>query len=288
MIVGADISSYQGDVEWPKFKDNVNFVIIKATEGVSLIDTWLGNNRQQARDLNLPRGFYHFAHADLGNTPEAEAQEFINVMNGQPLQEGESVYLDYEMHYGGDNVGWVLKWMQIVEEALHVKPIFYSYQSMLTSYDWTPVVNNGNGLWVAAPTNDPNDNDFQTGAWKFAMMQQWGEQVIPGISGAVDADVFFGDADQFKAYGYHAPKPAPVTPQPSHVLVDQPVVTPSTITPKPVVNPVTPIVPVPETADSSLIPVSQPVAGTIGNSSPKKTHLQIFVDFINWLIGKKR
>ncbi len=209
MLSGADISSYQGNIDWNTFKNNINFCIIKSGEGNSLIDSWFGNNRQQARDTNILRGFYHFARPDLGNSPQAEARFFIDLMNGQPLQEGESVYLDYEVQYGGDNVNWVLSWMKLVEQVLQVKPIFYSYQSMLTKYDWTPVVNNGNGLWVATASGDPNNTNFKTGSWKFAMMNQWGSQVIPGIQGQTDSDIFFGDANAFRAYGYKTPPPSP-------------------------------------------------------------------------------
>lgn len=225
-LAGCDISDYQGDINWPTFKNNVNFVIAKATEGTSIIDEWFGNNRQQARLAGILRGWYHFAHPEL-NSATDEATFFINVIKGDPLQVGESIYLDYEESWSGDNVTWVLTWMQAVEKALGVKPIFYSYQSMLTSHDWTPVVNNDNGLWVAAPTNDPSNNNFDTGAWPSAMMQQWGNETIPGVTtGVVDADIFFGDANAFKAYGLKGSTPAP-TPTPSPTPEPAPTPTPT-------------------------------------------------------------
>lgn len=266
MLSGADVSSYQGNIDWTTFKNNVNFVIIKMTEGTSYIDPWGGNNRYQARSLHLPRGFYHFARPDL-NSPQDEAKFFIDIMNGQPLQEGESVYLDYETQYTGDNVAWVLTWMQLVEKALGVKPIFYSYQSMLTSYDWTPIVSNGNGLWVAAPTNDPSNNNFETGAWEFAMMQQWGNQDIPGVSGVIDSDVFFGDENAFLAYGYKAPQPQVS----QNNTTSQPVVNPSTPTPVVPILPLTPITP------SPVVNPPTPV---------DKQNFPTFIKFLQWLIGK--
>ncbi|MBU6501188.1 MAG: hypothetical protein KGI72_05175 [Patescibacteria group bacterium] len=206
MIVGNDISEYQGQPDWPTLKNNANFVIIKAGEGATYIDKQFGYNRQKARDVNIPRGYYHFARPDTGNTPQQEAQFFVNLINGQPLQEGESLYLDYEVQYIGDNVGWVQAWLDFVYQKLGVKPFFYSYQSMLTSHDWLPIVNSGYPLWVAAPTGDPNNNIFKTGAWPKAAMQQWGNETVPGITtGVVDADVFFGDTAKFLSYGYHSP-----------------------------------------------------------------------------------
>jgi len=229
-LSGCDISNYQGNIDWPTFKNNVNFVITKATEGSSVIDEWFGNNRKQSRALDVLRGWYHFAHPEL-NSPATEAQFFIDVINGDPLQVGESIYLDFETQYAGDNVGWVLDWMQAVEKALGVKPIFYSYQSMLTEHDWTPVVKNGNGLWVATASNDPTNENFETGAWPFAMMNQWGNQKIPGVStGVVDSDVFYGDANAFKAYGLKPATPAPTpTPEPAPVPTPEPTPTPAPI-----------------------------------------------------------
>lgn len=262
MLSGSDISVYQGNIDWPTFKNNVNFVIIKMTEGSSYIDPWGGNNRTQARNVNVPRGYYHFARPDL-NSSQDEAQFFIDIMNGQPLQSGESIYLDYEVHYTGDNVSWALTWMKLVEKALGVKPIFYSYQSMLTSNDWSPVVANGNGLWVATASGDPSNENFETGAWPFAMMNQWGNQTIPGVStGVVDSNVFFGDAAAFLAYGYKPPQPQP----PENTTTSQPVVPPST---PPVQAPSTP-----------PPPVSPP---TEANQPSNPTSTTNFPTFISWL-----
>jgi lysozyme len=279
MLSGIDISEFQGNIDWVTLKNNVNFVISKATEGVGFIDPWFGNNRSQARLAELPRGFYHFARPDTGNLPENEAQFFIDLMNGQPLQDGESIYLDYEVQYTGDNVAWALKWLQTVENALNVKPILYTYQSMLTSYDWTPVANNGNGLWIAAPTNDPNNNDFQTGAWSFAMMQQWGNQTIPGIStGVVDSDIFFGTEEEFKAYGYKAPQPetsSVVSVPPQDTTIGQPVS-----------NPSTPINEVPETTVTPIKPAVEANQAKDSVFSTPPTNFPSLIKFLEWLIAK--
>lgn len=219
-IVGADISDNNGQINWPTFKNNVNFCLMKATEGTGYIDKWFAYNWSQARAAGLLRGVYHFARPDLGNKPEDEAQFFINVIKGQGgLQQGESVYLDYEKPLTVNNVVWALTWLQIVEAALGVKPLFYTYQSMINGKeDWSAVVNNGNALWIAAPTNDPANNTFQTGKWPSAVIQQWGNQNIPGApNGVTDSDIFFGTSDQFLAYGLQIGTPVQAAPVPPSV-----------------------------------------------------------------------
>ncbi len=268
MLSGADVSSYQGNIDWNTFKNNVNFCIIKATEGTGYIDPWFGNNRQKARDCGILRGYYHFARPDLGNTPEAEAQFFVDIINGQSLQEGESIYLDFEVQYHGDNVAWAKAWMDLVESKLGVKPVFYSFQSMLTSHDWKSVVDNGNGLWVATASGDPNNTNFQTGAWPIAMMNQWGSQVIPGISGQTDSNVFFGDAKAFGKYGYQKP-----------VVVN---------TPPPVETPpeLQPSVPPPVVSTNPDVNVPLPPVDTSPTISKNKL-MDIIKRFIDWLFGTK-
>lgn len=229
MVLGNDVSSYQGDIDWDTLKTNANFAGMKATEGIGFIDTKFARNQSESRRVDLPRFFYHFARPDLNNDPAQEADYFLSKVG--PLKDGEVLCLDYEVQYH-DPVGWCKLWLERVRFMTGVSPLFYSYQSMLTSNDWSPVVSEGFGLWVAAPTGDPNNNNFVTGAWPFAAMQQWGTEPVPGISGAVDADVFFGDISTFKKYGYSVPTPPPPP-------------TPPTPPPTPPTPPIPPIPPPP-------------------------------------------
>lgn len=276
MTVGNDISSYQGQIDWPTFKNNINFIIAKATEGIGLIDAWYGNNRQQARDFNIPRGWYHFAHPEL-NSPEDEANWLLKVC--YDIQPGEILFLDYEPLAGaftGNDVDWVTRFFKVISDRLSgYKAVFYSFQNMLTRQDWSSVVKEGHGLWVAAPTNDPNNNNFDTGAWPFAMMQQWGNETVPGVKGVVDADVFFGTDTLFKAYGYHLPNPTPApstnpdpTPNP---------VTPTEPTPTPTVPPIPTVPPVVEPP----VPPSVPPTDTV---TIPRSFLQKLIDLLkSWL-----
>ena len=241
-MVGNDISEFQGSIDWPTYKNNTNFVIIKAGEGNGYIDGWFGNNRSEARSLGLPRGFYHFARPDLGNTPEAEAQFFVNLLNGQPLQEGEMLCLDYEVNYH-DPVGWCKMWLDIVYGLTTVKPLVYINQSTATNNDWSPVVDAGYGLWLASYQADGTG---ETGKWPQMAMQQTGStEQVPGIVGNVDRDVFFGDVEQFKAYGLKPvvpptpPVEVPPTPEPVPTPVPEPIPTPIPVPePMPIPTPV--------------------------------------------------
>lgn len=209
MIIGNDVSVFQDQIDFGVYKNNSNFLIAKATEGTSYIDGWYGYNRTQARLAGLPFGSYHFARPDLGNSAEAEAKHFCNVIDGDPIKEGETLFLDFEVTYT-DCVNWCKIWLDYVSNHFGVKPLIYLNQSQIKQFDWLPIVQGGYGLWLASYQADGVGD---TGPWKLMAFQQTSStQQVPGISGNVDRDVFFGDATQFKAYGYKKPVPTPPVP----------------------------------------------------------------------------
>lgn len=252
IILGNDISKWQGDVNFDVYKDNTNFLIIKATEGVGFTDPKFTRNQSEARRVGIPLGYYHFARPDLGNAPEAEADYFLKIV-GAP-REGETFVLDYECaNQVQAHVEWCRRFMDQVQSKLGLKCLIYLNQSQVQKFDWKQVVDAGYGLWIAHYTYDPNINNSIIGQWKFAAMQQWSnKQQVPGIPTVADANVFFGDIAGYKKYGYHAPQPAP-----------QPV-------PEPTPPPSTPPPPVPTPpadvfdADIVLTQAGFTVAGTIG------------------------
>ena len=212
MYLGHDVSQYQGNINFDVFKNNTNFVIVKATEGNGYMDPRFRRNQSEARRVNLPLGYYHFARPDLGNSPLTEADYFLTTI-GQPKQ-GEIFVLDYECpNQTPAHVDWCKKWLDRVYSKITVRPFIYLNQSQVQKFNWKPVVDANYALWIAAYTFDPNNNEFITGAWPIAAMQQWTDkQQVPGIVGNVDGNVFFGDAVAFKKYGYGPSNPVPPEP----------------------------------------------------------------------------
>lgn len=249
-IVGNDVSDNNGQLNFDVYASNSNFIVAKCSEGTGYIDKEYGFNREQARLKGLLFGSYHFARPDLGNSAQAEAEYFANLIKGDPIRQGEIVVLDYEADWAGDVVGWCKAWLDAVTELLGVKPLIYLSESLVNQYDWQPVVDAGYGLWIAKYLYNPTpDAEFNTGKWEFAAMYQWTDkQTVPGANGVLDGDVFFGTTDQFKLYGY---QPAPVQPDPTPAPAET-----TTTTPTETVTPATPDVP---TTDQSP-PTETPVA----------------------------
>jgi GH25 family lysozyme M1 (1,4-beta-N-acetylmuramidase) len=239
MIVGNDISHWNDVSSWDTYKNNSNFVILKSSEGNGFIDPKFFQYQEEARRVGLPLGYYHFARPEIGNTPEAEADWFLRACGR--IREGEFLCLDYEVVWTGNPVDWCKKFLDYIFGKIACRPFVYLNQSLIASYDWMPVVAGNYALWVAAYTYDPNQNEFLTGAWGLAAMQQWtNQQQVPGINGSVDGNVFFGTVEQLKKYGFANPiPPSPVVIPPVEPIPEPPTppATPPTEPSEPVTTP---------------------------------------------------
>lgn len=246
MMLGNDVSVFQGAIDYDTYKKNANFVIVKASEGVGFTDKQFARSQSEARRVGLPIGYYHFARPDLGNDPAVEADWFLKVV-GAPV-EGEMLCLDFEVSCA-DPVGWCKKFLdRIAFMRDGYRPLIYMDQSRTSGFNWKPVVDSGYGLWLASYTYDPNVNTGKIGAWPFMAMQQWtSSQVVPGIIGNVDGNVLFGDLATFRAYGYKKPVVAP---------------TPPTVPPAP------PEAPIPPTPPVSTPPTTPPSGGDGSGTVP--------------------
>lgn len=197
-LIGIDISSFQGDVNFDVLKTKKDFVMIKASEGTGYADPKFDRNKNESRRVGITRGFYHFARPDL-NSAEAEADWFCTLLANEP-QEGEILALDFEKDWNGDRVGWCKKFLDKVRTNLNgYKPLLYTNPNFLSKGDWKSIVEGDYGLWLAQwGVNSPKAT-----IWPFiAMWQYTDKEKVEGIQGNVDGNIFFGDINTFKLYGY--------------------------------------------------------------------------------------
>jgi len=217
MLKGIDISHHQRGIT--KFGNDVDFVIIKATEGVGYVDEQCDRLYQQAKKDGKLLGVYHYARPDLNNSAIAEADWFIKNIQGY-IKEAILV-LDWEEGYLGD-VAWVKTFLDRVKEKTGVKALLYASRSPINSFNWSSVVAGDYGLWVA----DYGANTGQAGNkpvvkwWPFYILWQYTSRGhISGYSGNVDMNYFYGDAETWRKYATSsgsapAPTPAPA-PEPA-------------------------------------------------------------------------
>lgn len=219
MLKGIDISHHQKGIDLGAI--DTDFVICKATEGNGYTDEMCDTFYQKAKSLGKKLGVYHFARPDLGNTAEAEADWFVKETLGYHKE--AILVLDWE---SGDltNVSWAKAWLDRVYEKTGVKPVIYMSASVMSSTDWSSVVNADYGLWVA--NYGKNDGTAQESVfdryplkyWSFyALWQYTSTGKLNGYSGNLDLNYFSGDGTAWDKYAGGSPSSSGTSSQPKPV-----------------------------------------------------------------------
>lgn len=147
MFRGIDISHWDGDIS---IDENIDFIIVKATEGVNYIDNTFASNVKKVRRLGKLLGAYHFAALE---NPAYEAQFFFNTIKDcMPLVP----VLDYETERSG-MVEWCEKFIDRFYQLSGIYPTLYisAYLCNDFSGSWIP---DFCPLWVAGyPTPEYSD-----------------------------------------------------------------------------------------------------------------------------------
>ena len=205
MLNAIDISSYQGNIAVNDLSPKPSIVINKATEGTNYVNPYCDSRYQLAKNAGQLLGVYHFAR--VGDAV-AQAKYFVENVKHYI---GEAVLiLDWE-NTGSENVlgqgpVWAKKWLDTVYSLTGVRPMIYMSSSVTSAYDWSAVAPDY-GLWVANYGNNPVLSGFiqptppAVGFWKFVAMYQYSSRTrLNGYGGDLDANVFYGGADSWKAY----------------------------------------------------------------------------------------
>lgn len=219
VLNGIDVSYWQKDIQVQNIKGD--FVIVKATGGKGYVNPYCDRVYQRAKNAGKLVGFYHFAHDNGFQGSAIEEADFF--VDNTRNYFGEAIpILDWE----GDNktdVNWALTFLNRVKERTGVKPLFYTYTSVINSVDFSPIAKQDYGLWIANYGRNDRLYDYkqpsppQSNGWSVIAMYQYSSNtVLNGYDKELDANVFYGDANTWKAYCGKAnnnPSPAP-QPQP--------------------------------------------------------------------------
>lgn len=185
MINGIDVSAAgQGEFNWAPYKGKVGFAFCKITEGTGFADPDAARNIAQMRAMGLVAGGYHFLHAGLSGSAQAEA--FLSHAKAAGLKPGDLIAIDAE---DGGLDGEDGAQMNLTASAFRAElqrhfpgfnPELYTEISLapaLTSMGDCP-------LWLANPSGM---TVLSIGPWKQVSFEQVSQR-------GVDCDVFYGDA----------------------------------------------------------------------------------------------
>ena len=190
-IHGIDVSHYQGNIRWQRVAEAridgqpVTFVIIKATEGKSILDVNFNENFYQAREYGLIRGAYHYFSPVVDGRTQAEY--YLHQVH---LDEGDlPPVLDIEECGTLTSEGLryeALQWLRTVEERYHTTPIIYTGLRFRQQHLDTPEFQRY-PFWIAhyyVPKLG------YKGPWRFWQHTDLGH--VDGIQGPVDLNIYNG------------------------------------------------------------------------------------------------
>ena len=216
-----DIASWQAQIDLPTIfsHNNIDGVIVKATEGLGYVNPYCDKWVQWLIANNKPWGFYHFLHSQY---PEEEAKYFVkNTINY--FHDGIPV-ADYEGDAATYGPAYLKTFLDTVYKETGVKPMVYCNLSTIQGSvnGFRSIANAGYQLWLAqyASMNEQvgfNPTPWQIGSYepfkKITMHQYSSTGILKGYTGHLDLDIFYGDrADWDTLAGKSAqptPEPAP-------------------------------------------------------------------------------
>lgn len=206
VLKGIDISSHQGDIAISPL--GVDFVICKATEGLTYVNPLCDPKIQETISLGLEFGFYHFGREF---DPVAEANYFMENCEGY-FRYGVPV-LDWER---GQSVEWVNTFVRQVHDVKGIWPLIYANPR----YFNLGGVEANCGRWVAQypahlvhPDLNADPGEVPATDGLVCMWQYASDGRLPGYDGNLLLDHFFGDRTAFAKYAgryYEQPEPEPV------------------------------------------------------------------------------
>ncbi|MFN3672961.1 MAG: GH25 family lysozyme [Bosea sp. (in: a-proteobacteria)] len=200
-IQGIDVSRWQGEIDWAKVKDaDTRFAFIKATEGGDHLDPNFKRNWAQAKKHGVPRGAYHFV---WWCRPAKDQVRWIKKHIPRDADALPPV-LDVEWQNNSQCDRKISKDLALAKiremlKGLHEhtgkKPIIYT--DINFHEDVLEGEFNDYPYWLRS-TAAPLRHRYQREKWEFWQFTTTGR--VPGITGDVDRNAFFGTESEFAAW----------------------------------------------------------------------------------------
>ena len=146
---GIDISSHQGGLNIAAIW--ADFVIVKVTEGTGYENPFWRTQAEATLAAGKRLGLYHFA-----NDEDAGEQARFFLDRAKAYAGRATFWLDWEADAVGLGPGPALAFLNQVAAETKSTPGFYTYQNVLSSFDWSAVAARF-PLWVAG---GPDYSDY--------------------------------------------------------------------------------------------------------------------------------
>lgn len=181
---GIDVSYHQKNIKWSKVSD-VDFVFIKATEGISIRDPKFQYNWSSSKKRGILRGAYHFYRPYV--SADAQFRHFASCVR---LEVGDlPPVLDAEIssHNPTKLKKDFKRWLLLVESHYGIRPIIYCNSGFYKKYFRDDFFKKYQ-FWIANyVTKDVSKTHKDWYFWQYTSQGK-----VRGINSYVDKNVFNG------------------------------------------------------------------------------------------------
>lgn len=199
-VKGLDLSHHNGPIDFGRVAaDSVDFVILKATEGVDYTDSCLVRNWRGATGAGLMTGFYHFFRFDRGGV--RQGRHFLDAIDTLSTQ--MPLVIDFEQTGNRDDISYYQVVGRLRDMAQYLQRCGHRVMIYCNHREYDRYIR-GNfddlDLWLASGRL-PEDNDRRH-LWQHSHNGR-----VAGIATPVDINTFNGSRAEFLAW---INRPAPV------------------------------------------------------------------------------
>lgn len=192
-VRGIDISRHNGDIDFKKVaKSGIEFVFIKASEGVNHRDSLFQKNIEGAKKAGLKVSAYHYFRFDSEGVDQA--LNFLSALG----QRHTDMELVIDVEKAGNPKGVPIDVIKRRLTAMVEYMNLLGYRIMVYTnhegyYDYIADTLPGYPLWICRFQENPINAE-----WTFWQYNHHGE--VDGIKGDVDLNAFCGSREDWERY----------------------------------------------------------------------------------------
>lgn len=192
-VRGIDVSRHNGMMNLDAAADDgIEFIFIKASEGITHRDENFRINYDKARHAGMKIGAYHFFRFDKDGVEQAK--NLLRTIGRRPLDLGVAV--DVESHSNPEGIApeTVIQRLSRMVDYLNLRGYRVTFYTNRDGYnDYLAASFPGYPLWICSFSETPINAE-----WTFWQFNHKGR--VSGIRGDVDINVFCGDRKEWDAF----------------------------------------------------------------------------------------
>lgn len=188
---GIDVSKHQGEIDWEKVKEQIDFAIIRlgwiGNKDNHTLDTWFERNYNKCKELGIPVGVYVYNYCNSVDTAKEGANWVVKQLNQRELD--LPVFIDMEdssiAGIGKEKLSNIcIEFNDIIAKAGY-EPGIYANRNWFDNY-LNKDLRTKYTCWIAHYTNTNQNYDEEFSIWQYTS-----KGLINGISGNVDLNIIY-------------------------------------------------------------------------------------------------